>query len=140
MRGEENLVLRERVMEKNMIKVRHEAGVKVVELPEEEISKLDEETYDEITESLFLLTESNTPVQMLINLSRVRYLSSSMLSILLMLNMKIIESGGVLKLCSIRPPLHEVLVVTKLDGLFDIYDNEEMALNSFGEASNNIIF
>ena len=126
-------------MEKTMIKVRHEAGIAVVELLEEEISKLDEETYDEITDSLFPLAKSNAPVQMLINLSRVRYLSSSMLSMLLMLDKKIIESGGVLKLCCIRPPLHEVLVVTKLDNLFDIHENEEMALRSFGDVSNDDI-
>jgi anti-anti-sigma factor len=126
-------------MEKTVIKVRHDAGIKVVELLEEEISKLDEETYDEIVESLFPLANSNTPIQMLINLSRVRYFSSSMLSMLLMLKKKITESGGVLKLCSIRPPLQEVLAVTKLDCLFEIYENEEMALSSFGDVSKDDI-
>jgi anti-sigma B factor antagonist len=43
--------------------------------------------------------------------------------------------NGMMKLCCICPNIHEVFAVTKLDGLFDVEEDEAAALAAFGIAT-----
>ena len=111
------------------IAVSQNGAVTVVELLDEEI--LDENTINDISDSLFSVVDDNAPVQLLISFSRVKHLSSSALGTLIRLSKRVDESSGALKLCSIRQSLYEIFVITKLNKLFDIYKDEEVALSSF---------
>ena len=46
------------------------------------------------------------------------------------------QAGGDLKLCQVSGPIRKLLAVTKLETVFQVFDSEEEALNSFrsGEA------
>ena len=116
-------------MENLRVKIRHDKKVVIVELLDEEI--MDEAVTNDIAESLFSVVADNPPIKMLLNFANVRQLGSSMLSILVMLNRRIEKSGSVLKLCCVKSCLYEILTTTKIDSLFDIYDDEEKALSSF---------
>ena len=111
------------------IKVRKEGAITVVELLNEEI--LDESTISDIADSLFGVVEENSPIQMVLSFRKVKHLSSMALGTLIRLNKRVEERGGWLKLCDIRASLYEIFVITKLNKLFEIYDSEETALNSF---------
>jgi anti-sigma B factor antagonist len=113
------------------IKVFPIGQVTMVELSDAEI--LDEGTIIAITESLMDLVNQNPGIQLLLNFQRVRHLSSSALGTLIRLNKRIEEQGGSLKLCRIKQPLHEIFQITNLVKLFDIYEDEKTALNSFGQ-------
>lgn len=111
------------------IQVRHLSDITAVELLDEEI--LDEATISAIAESLFAVVENNAPIKMVLSFSRVKHLSSMALGTLIRLNKRAEESGGALKLCNIRASLLEIFVITKLNRLFDICEDEETAVNSF---------
>ena len=116
-------------MENPSIKVRHTRGVAVVELQPEDI--LDEDIIRDVDQSLFELVDRSAPVRMLLNFARVRRLSSDTLGTLIRLGKKINEKNGVLKLCCFGPNLYKMLEITKVDKIFEIYDDQETALNSF---------
>jgi anti-sigma B factor antagonist len=118
-------------MEKNIprIKVTQDNGVSIVELLDEEI--LDEGTISVISESLFAVVDDHAPVQLLLSFFRVKHLSSSALGTLIRLNKHIDETGGKLKLCEIKKNLYEIFSITKLNKLFDIYEDRDTALKSF---------
>jgi anti-sigma B factor antagonist len=105
--------------------------VTMVELVDAEI--LDEGTINEITTALMDLVEQNPPIQLLLSFHRVEHLSSSALGTLIRLNKRIEEQGGDLKLCRIKRPLYEIFEITNLVKLFDIYEDEKTALNSFSQ-------
>ena len=92
---------------------------------------LDESNIQEIGEQLNELVEKHYMVKMLLNFENVEYLSSAALGKLITLNKKIKEENGKLKLCSVRPQIYEVFKITKLNKLFEIYDDEDRALARF---------
>jgi len=118
-------------MEKNSpkIKVTQENGISIVELLAEEI--LDEGTISTISESLFAVVEDHAPVRLLLSFERVKHLSSSALGTLIRLNKRIDETGGKLRLCEIKKNLYEIFTITKLNKLFDIFEDRETAIKSF---------
>ena len=48
-----------------------------------------------------------------------------------MLNTKLKAAGGKMRLCGLKPEIHEVFVITKLTKVFDIKPDENEALNGF---------
>ena len=98
-------------MENPMIQIRHKNNVTVVEFLAENI--LDEDDIDNITKSLFSLVEDDSPTRMLLNFTKVKFLSSSMLGTLVRLSKRIAEKEGTLKLCSIDPSLFVMFIITK---------------------------
>ncbi|MEM1355228.1 MAG: STAS domain-containing protein [Planctomycetota bacterium] len=82
---------------------------------------------DEITD---LIVASSNP-KILLNFDSVEHLSSAALGTLITINNKVKEKGGQLRLSNIDPQIYEVFVITKLNKLFQIHDNNEAALASF---------
>ena len=67
----------------------------------------------------------------MLNFSSVEFLSSAALGKLITLDKKVKVHNSKLKLSNIRPEIYEVFAITKLNKLFDIYDNEADALTAF---------
>ncbi|HUT11329.1 MAG TPA: STAS domain-containing protein [Thermoguttaceae bacterium] len=85
----------------------------------------------ELGRELFRLVEVENRGKLLLNFSSVDFLSSAALGKLITLDKKVKTHGGELKLSNIRPEIHEVFVITKLDRLFDIKEDEADALAAF---------
>ncbi len=111
------------------IEVTREGNITVVELLNEEV--LEEMTINNIAESLFSLVEENASIKLLLSFKKVKHLSSSALGTLIRLNKRVEENKGTLKLCGLRKGLYDIFVITKLNRLFDIYDDKEEAIASF---------
>jgi anti-sigma B factor antagonist len=69
--------------------------------------------------------------RLVLNLSRLKFVSSLFLANLMTLYRRMSASQGKLKLCGLRPEAREVLHVTRLDTLFGIHDDESGAVSSF---------
>jgi len=82
---------------------------------------------DEITQ---LIEESPTP-RILLNFQKVEHLSSAALGTLITLNNRVKKKGGQLRLSNIDAQIYEVFVITKLNKLFQIFDDVEAAVQSF---------
>ncbi|MEM6365851.1 MAG: STAS domain-containing protein [Planctomycetota bacterium] len=69
--------------------------------------------------------------KLLLNFRGVSFMSSAMITKLVMLNKGCKAQGVALKFCEVSPNVMEVFKITKLNKLFDIQDGEEKALASF---------
>ena len=92
---------------------------------------LDASNIEELGIELFELIEQEDRKKLLLNFADVEFLSSAALNKLIILDKKIKSGGGKLKLTDLRPEIHEVFVITRLNQLFDIHDEEADALESF---------
>lgn len=92
---------------------------------------LDEANIQELGQELFQLVEKEERSRLLLNFSTVDFLSSAALGKLITLDKKVKARGGKLKLSNIRPEIYEVFMITNLNKLFDIKDDEADALASF---------
>jgi len=92
---------------------------------------LDDNNIQEIGEELFDLVDKHYKIKLLLDFDNVEYLSSAALGKLITLNKKVAEEDGDLKLCGIRPQIYEVFKITKLNKLFDIYEDQDRALKRF---------
>jgi anti-sigma B factor antagonist len=66
-----------------------------------------------------------------IDFAKTGYIDSSGLGVLVSLSKKIREQGGELRLSSLNEDLRTLFELTKLDTLFKITDNKEVALEGF---------
>ena len=89
---------------------------------------LDETNIQIIGNQLFGLIDEDARTKIILDFSNVEYLSSAALGKLITMDKKVKGAKGKLRLCSIRPDIYEVFAITKLNKLFDIYDNQEKAL------------
>ena len=69
--------------------------------------------------------------KLLLNFRGVSFMSSAMITKLVMLNKGCKAQGVALKFCEVSPNVMEVFKITKLNKLFDIQDGEEKAMASF---------
>ncbi len=79
-----------------------------------------------------LVAENN---HIVLNLSETGYIDSGGLGTLVALYTTARSSGGSIKLANLTPRVGDLLQVTKLLTVFDVYDNEEKAIESFKKAA-----
>ena len=104
-------------------------GVTVVSFVDTKI--VTEENIQEVGDQLYSLVEAEGHKQILLNFGNVQYLSSAALGKLINLKKKVGAVKGKLKLCCIHPDLLEVFRITRLDQVFEIYAEEQAALDKF---------
>jgi anti-sigma B factor antagonist len=104
-------------------------GVTVVSFVESKI--VTEENIQEVGDQLYSLVEDEGHKNILLNFGNVQYLSSAALGKLINLKKKVASVKGRLKLCCIHPDLLEVFRITRLDQVFEIYGDEQSALDKF---------
>lgn len=92
---------------------------------------LEEANIQEMGQELFQLVDQEGRKLLLLNFGNVDFLSSAALGKLITLEKKVKGQGGKLKLSNIRPEIYEVFLITKLNKLFDIKDDEADALAAF---------
>jgi anti-sigma B factor antagonist len=91
----------------------------------------DDLNIQELGQELFHLVETEKRKKLVLNFAAVDFLSSAALGKLITLERKVKAHNGQMKLCSIRPQIHEVFLITKLNRLFDIRTDEADALAAF---------
>jgi len=69
--------------------------------------------------------------KIIMNLGEVRYIDSSGLGELVSAFTAVKRAGGELKLLNVTKNINDLLVITKLVTVFDVSDNEMLAVSSF---------
>ena len=92
------------------------------------------ETNRSLHESLRGLADSNEK-NVLINLANVTGIDSSGLGELVAGFASLERSGGSLKLLNLQQRITELMTITKLFTVFDVFENEADAVASFGKAA-----
>ena len=93
-------------------------------LPGSAVGKLDDKLYS-------LIGKKRNRV--IIDLGKTTQVGSSGISILLHHHMKFKEIGGSLKLANLTKNIQQIIAITRLALVFDVFDNLETALDSFGD-------
>lgn len=70
------------------------------------------------------------PAEVIINCSKLEYISSSGLRIFLLAQKKMLSGGGKLKLCCLQPAIKEIFDISGFSSIFSIFDDLEMAKGS----------
>jgi anti-sigma B factor antagonist len=83
-----------------------------------------------IREQIWSLIERNHR-KILVNLQGTSYLDSSAIGELVAAYTTVKSLGGELKLVHVRPSVHSVLAITRLHMVFEIFDDDAMAVASF---------
>jgi anti-sigma B factor antagonist len=104
-------------------------GVTVVHFVDPSI--ITEEDSQELGDQLDSLVENEGQKQLLLDLGNVGYLSSPALTKLVYLKKKVAAAKGKIKLCCLQPDLREVFRLTRVDTLFEIYSDQQAALDTF---------
>jgi len=91
----------------------------------------------ELHEAIRLLVEKGEK-EILLNLANVSYVDSSGLGELVAGYTTLQKSGGQMKLLNLTERVSELMVITKLLTVFEVYEDEEKAINSFQTSSENI--
>jgi len=73
----------------------------------------------------------NDVKKIILNLADVNYIDSSGIGELVSTYTTVTNSGGQLKLLNLTKKIHELLAITKLLTVFQVFDNEQTALASF---------
>ena len=109
-----------------------EDGVTVVAMGQE-YENIDETVIDEVRDFLLNVSGSADPPRLLIDLSKVEFFGSSFIELLFRVwhRMKA-KDGGAFGICGLNPYCREVLEVTHLNQLWEIYGTREEALKAMG--------
>ena len=91
--------------------------------------RLDTTNYGELEHHLSSLTE-NEEYRILLDLEKLKYISSSGLRILLMFLKKIKAVEGRFMLCALSPEIREIFEISGFINIFDIYEDQKAALAS----------
>ena len=72
-------------------------------------------------------------LQILLNLAHVVHIDSSGLGELIASHISVTAKGGEIKLLHVTESLRELMTITKLLTVFEVFDDETAALNSFAD-------
>jgi len=71
---------------------------------------------------------SKGEVKIILNLNDLKYLNSSGLNILINILTKSRKAGGDVAICNVNKKISELLVITKLNSVFNVSDTEDAAI------------
>jgi anti-sigma B factor antagonist len=98
----------------------------------QDASILDTQAVEQIGQALYELTDARNHRKLILDFSKVQFLSSSALGVLITLRKKSAAIKGDVVLCAIRKELMKVFEITNLHKMFTIRPNETEALAHFG--------
>jgi anti-sigma B factor antagonist len=111
------------------IQVNETDGVKVVRFQDQNL--FDERTVREASEQIAAaLPNDGTAIRLVVDFSGVNLISSTFLSKLILLQRRIDETRGRMRLCEMSPDLAQVFRVANLDRLFKIDRDRRSAVES----------
>jgi len=113
---------------KPRISVKYADNATIVTFVDEKI--LEEMDIHALQESVMSVIEEAERVNLILDFCNVRFLSSAVLGLLMRISKKVYEQEGQLRLCNISPRIYEIFKITRLNKIFDIYENVERAVES----------
>ena len=95
-------------------------GVTAVHFRGPRAAALHEEVSREVAERLLELADALAGCTLVVNFSRVTFLTSTLLGKLMALHKRVRAAGGNLVLCDLRPEVYELFQVTRLHTVLDV--------------------
>jgi anti-sigma B factor antagonist len=102
-------------------------GVSVVELDGRIVLGEESNSFREKLKSLV----ADGKKKIVLNMSEIKYIDSAGLGALVAAHISARNQGASVRLCHLGKKFHEVMQITKLLTVFDVYDTEAAAISSF---------
>ena len=122
-------MLGHRMSDYQCIELTNREDIAVVRLVDQKV--IDPDRIHLLGEELLSLAQGTDGQRLLINMDNVRFLSSSAINKLIVLERRVTGAGGKIKLSNLSPEVAEVFNITQLNSVFDICDSERDAIDSF---------
>ena len=113
---------------KPRISVDYAEGATVITLADEKI--LQSSDIIAMEESILPVIRDKDGIKVVLDFINVQFISSSVLGLLIRISKKIYEQNGRLRLCNINSKIFSIFKITRLDKVFDIYDDLQEAIRS----------
>ena len=81
------------------------------------------------------VVEQAENIYLILDFSNVQFLSSAVLGLLIRISKRIYEREGQLRLCNINPKIYEIFKITRLNKIFDIYQDIESATENLSTSN-----
>ncbi len=98
----------------------------IIKFADEKI--LEDKDIAAVQEAIMSVVEQTQRINLVLDFSNVKFLSSAVLGLLIRVSKKVYERDGQLRLCNINPKIYEIFKITRLTKVFDIYPNTENAV------------
>jgi len=112
------------------LQVTQQDDVVVVEFVDRKI--LDAASIQQLGGELFSVVDSRPEIRLVLDFSKVEFMSSAALGKLVLLEKEVRKKGGKIRLCQIRPEIYEVFQITNLHRVFGIHSTQQEAIASLG--------
>ncbi len=117
---------------KPRIAVEYARNATIVTFTDEKI--LEEQDIGALQDSIMAVIESASGgMNLILDFSKVQFLSSAMLGLLIRISKRVYQRDGQLRLCNISPKIYEIFKITRLTKIFDIYPDVESASEGLPE-------
>jgi anti-anti-sigma factor len=116
---------------KPRVSVEYGEKATIVTFTDEKI--LEERDIVELQESLMGIIGQTEKINLILDFSTVKFLSSAVLGLLIRVSKKVYEQNGQLRLCNISPRIYEIFKITRLTKIFDIFPDRASAAASLAE-------
>jgi anti-anti-sigma factor len=113
---------------KPRVSVEYGEKATIVTFTDEKI--LEERDIVELQQSLMGVIEQTEKINLILDFSTVKFLSSAVLGLLIRVSKKVYEQNGQLRLCNISPRIYEIFKITRLTKIFDILPDRASAAAS----------
>ncbi len=111
------------------IQISEADGVKIIRFQDSQL--FDERTVREASEEIAAaLPDGGSPIRVVVDFSDVALISSTFLSKLILLQRRIDQARGKLRLCEMSPIIQQVFRTSNLDRLFKIDRDQRAAIES----------
>jgi anti-sigma B factor antagonist len=120
---------------KPKIGVKYAENATIVTFFDKEI--LAEKDIQAVYEAIMSVIEQAERINLILDFCNVRFLSSSILGLLIRISKKVYEHDGRLGLCNITPRIYEIFKITRLTKIFDIYEDVESATEGLSAADSD---
>jgi len=118
---------------KPRIAVEYARNATIVNFTDEKI--LEEHDIGALQDSIMAVIESASGgMNLILDFSKVQFLSSAMLGLLIRISKRVYQRDGQLRLCNISPKIYEIFKITRLTKIFDIYPDVESASEGLPES------
>jgi len=115
------------------ISVEYTGDATIITFTDEKI--LEERDIKALQESIMSVIEQAERINLILDFSNVKFLSSAVLGLLIRISKRIYEHDGQLRLCNIEPKIYEIFKITRLTKTFDIYKDVESATKDLPQAN-----
>lgn len=113
---------------KPRISIEYSGNATIVTFIDEKI--LEEMDIQALQGSVMSVIEEAERVNLILDFCNVQFFSSAVLGLLMRISKKVYEQEGQLRLCNISARIYEIFKITRLNKIFDIYENVESATES----------